>query len=440
MQDHLPVIEQREAVGHAVRAGYLYSGMADVAALTGDQAYIDALDAIWTNVVSRRMFLTGGIGSRHHGEAFGDDYELPNAAAYAETCAAIANTLWNHRMFLLHGDAKYLDVLERTLYNGFLAGISLAGDTFFYANPLSSDGEWPFNVNTGAERYPWFDCSCCPTNVVRLLPSLPGYVYAHRGGDIYVNLYAAGTATIPTSAGSVTLVQKTEYPWSGAVRLTVDPDREAEFALRLRVPGWARSEPVPSDLYRYLDAAGEGALPARERRPHRRGTGPGVRRGSPALAPRRHGRAGPADAGTPRREPRGRDRQPRARRRRARPAGVLRRGDRQRRQGAGTDPARRRRAHRRARPRPARRSHHNPRRRHRPHPLLRLVPPRRRRNDRLVAAPLTERALAFGDAIRDLLDPKLRGGAGRMGGGRRGAPGTRSIRKTRRKLAAGADR
>jgi len=257
MQDHLPVTEQREAVGHAVRAGYLYSGMADVAALTGDQAYIDALDAIWTNVVSRRMYLTGGIGSRHHGEAFGDDYELPNAEAYAETCAAVAGALWNHRMFLLHGDARYLDVLERTLYNGFLAGISMAGDTFFYANPLSSDGEWPFNVRTGAERYPWFDCSCCPTNVVRLLPSLPGYAYAHRDGDIYVNLYVAGAATVATPASDVSLTQKTDYPWSGAVGLTVDPSEESTFAIRLRVPGWARGEPVPSDLYRYLDAAGE---------------------------------------------------------------------------------------------------------------------------------------------------------------------------------------
>ena len=257
MQDHLPVIEQREAVGHAVRAGYLYSGMADVAALTGDQAYIDALDAIWTNVVSRRMYLTGGIGSRHHGEAFGDDYELPNAEAYAETCAAVAGALWNHRMFLLHGDARYLDVLERTLYNGFLAGISLTGDTFFYANPLSSDGEWPFNVRTGAERSPWFDCSCCPTNVVRLLPSLPGYAFAHRDGDIYVNLYVAGAATVATPSGDVSLTQKTDYPWSGAVRLTVDPCEESTFAIRLRVPGWARGEPVPSDLYRYLDAAGE---------------------------------------------------------------------------------------------------------------------------------------------------------------------------------------
>ena len=255
-QDHLPVTEQREAVGHAVRAGYLYSGMADVAALTGDRAYIDALDALWTNVVAKRMYLTGGIGARHHGEAFGDDYELPNAKAYAETCAAIANALWNHRMFLLHGDAKYLDVLERTLYNGFLSGISLQGDTFFYANPLSSDGEWPFNVRTGAVRYPWFECSCCPTNVARLLPSLPGYAYAHRDGDLYVNLYVAGTATVVTSAGGVTLTQDTDYPWSGAVKLTVDPPAESAFTIRLRIPGWARGEPVPSDLYRHLDASG----------------------------------------------------------------------------------------------------------------------------------------------------------------------------------------
>jgi hypothetical protein len=255
MQDHLPVIEQREAVGHAVRAGYLYSGMADVAALTGDRDYIAALDALWTNVVARRMYVTGGIGSRHHGEAFGDDYELPNAEAYAETCAAIANALWNHRMFLLHGDAKYLDVLERTLYNGFLSGISLQGDTFFYANPLASDGQWPFNVQTGAVRSPWFDCSCCPANVVRLLPSLPGYAYAHRDGDLYVNLYAAGSASVGTDAGEVKLTQETDYPWSGAVKIRVDPRQASAFAIHLRIPGWARDEPVPSDLYRYLDTA-----------------------------------------------------------------------------------------------------------------------------------------------------------------------------------------
>ena len=165
--------EQREAVGHAVRAAYMYCGMADVAALTGDPAYVEAPDALRTNVVAKRMYLTGGLGSRRHGEAFGDDYELPNAEAYAETCAAIAHAMWNHRMFLLHGHAKYLDVLERILYNGFLSGISLQGDTFFYANPLASDGEWPFNVRTGAVRHPWFETSCCPTNMCRRCRATP---------------------------------------------------------------------------------------------------------------------------------------------------------------------------------------------------------------------------------------------------------------------------
>ena len=258
MQDHRPVTEQREAVGHAVRAAYMYSGMADVAALTGDEAYIAALDTLWQNVVSRRMYLTGGIGSRHHGEAFGEDFELPNAKAYAETCAAIANAMWNHRMFLLHGDGKYLDVLERTLYNGFLSGVSLQGNTFFYANPLSSDGAWAFNVRVGAVRSPWFNCSCCPTNVVRLLPSLPGYTYAHQDDHLFVNLYIGGNATIPL-AREVKLTQETSYPWSGAVKLTIDPSEPTEFALHLRIPGWARNEPVPSDLYRYLDRSDEPA-------------------------------------------------------------------------------------------------------------------------------------------------------------------------------------
>ncbi len=252
MQDHRPVTEQREAVGHAVRAAYMYSGMADVAALTGDEAYIAALDTLWQNVVSRRMYVTGGIGSRHHGEAFGEDFELPNAKGYAETCAAIANAMWNHRMFLLHGDGKYLDVLERTLYNGFLSGVSLQGNTFFYANPLSSDGAWAFNVRVGAVRSPWFTTSCCPTNVVRLLPSLPGYTYAHQDDRLFVNLYIGGNATLPL-AREVKLTQETSYPWSGAVKLTIDPSEPTEFALHLRIPGWARNEPVPSDLYRYLD-------------------------------------------------------------------------------------------------------------------------------------------------------------------------------------------
>ncbi|UCH26343.1 MAG: glycoside hydrolase family 127 protein [Trueperaceae bacterium] len=259
MQDHLPVVEQDEAVGHAVRAVYMYSGMADVAALTGDQAYIEALDALWDNVVAKKLYLTGGIGARHRGEAFGDNYELPNDTAYTETCAAIANIYWNHRMFLLHGDAKYLDVLERTLYNGFLSGISLSGDRFFYVNPLSFDGATNFNRDDSRERLPWFGCSCCPTNVVRLLPSLPGYVYAHRDDHIFVNLFVAGDAVIPLATGAVKLTQQTGYPWNGSVKLTIEPEVATDFTLHVRIPGWARNEPVPSDLYRYQDSAGEQA-------------------------------------------------------------------------------------------------------------------------------------------------------------------------------------
>ena len=258
MQDHLPVTEQKEAVGHAVRAVYMYSAMTDVAALTGDEGYVAALEALWEDVVSKKLYLTGGVGSRHHGEAFGEAYELPNATAYAETCAAIALMLWNHRMFLLHGDAQYVDVLERTLYNGFLAGVSLGGDTFFYPNPLESDGKWAFNRDQAATRSPWFDCSCCPTNVVRFLPSLPGYVYAHKDDTLYVNLYMSGEGAVELAQGRVTVIQETNYPWDGDVELTLHPEA-AEFTLALRIPGWAQGQPVPSDLYRYVNENGEAA-------------------------------------------------------------------------------------------------------------------------------------------------------------------------------------
>lgn len=253
MQDHLPVTEQREAVGHAVRAVYMYTGMADVAALTGDSRYIEAINRLWENVVGRKLYLTGGIGARHTGEAFGDDYELPNAEAYAETCAAIANVLWNQRMFLLHGDARYVDILELSLYNGLLSGISLSGDEFFYTNPLASDGKTA--VNRGAiGRQPWFDCSCCPTNDVRFLASLPGYVYAAdaKNKTLYVNLFVAGQATVNVGGQQVRLRQETTYPWNGRVRLRVELPGKADFALVLRIPGWAVNQPVPGDLYRYL--------------------------------------------------------------------------------------------------------------------------------------------------------------------------------------------
>ena len=241
-QDHVPVVQQTEAVGHAVRAGYLYAGMADVAALTGDRALMGAIDALWENVVAKKMHLTGGIGARHQGEAFGDNYELPNATAYLETCAAIANALWNQRMFLLHGDAKYIDVLERVIYNGFLSGISLHGDEFFYPNPLASRG--------GYARSKWFGCSCCPVNIVRFIPQIGPFTYAQRDAAVYVNLFVASRATLKTPAGAVTLTQTTDYPWTGDVRIDVTPDKERlSFPLKIRIPGWATGTPVPSDLY-----------------------------------------------------------------------------------------------------------------------------------------------------------------------------------------------
>jgi len=256
LQAHKPVIEQNEAVGHAVRATYMYSGMADVAALTGDEAYIKAIDKIWDNVVSRKLYLTGGIGSRHEGEAFGDDYELPNATAYNESCAAIGNIFWNHRLFLLHGEAKYIDVLERTIYNGLLSGISLSGDLFFYPNPLESDGKYKFNQGE-ATRKPWFDCACCPGNFARFLPSFPGYVYANADDALYVNLFVESKGAVQIGKNSVIITQQTDYPWDGNVKITIEPETEAEFTVHIRIPGWARNEPVPSDLYSFLNPSEE---------------------------------------------------------------------------------------------------------------------------------------------------------------------------------------
>ncbi|MDF1514791.1 MAG: glycoside hydrolase family 127 protein [Anaerolineae bacterium] len=251
-QDHAPVRDQSQAVGHAVRAGYLYAGMADVAALTQDEQLIRANDRIWEDVVSRKLHITGGIGARHAGEAFGDAYELPNATAYNETCAAIANILWNHRLFLLHGASCYIDVLERTLYNGFLAGVSFNGMEFFYPNPLASDGRYTFNQGS-ATRQPWFDCSCCPTNVVRLLPSLPGYIYAQREDALYVNLFISGSAAVQVGGVGVNIMQASDLPWDGGVSLTLAPKQPVDMTVKIRIPGWARGEPVPSDLYFYRD-------------------------------------------------------------------------------------------------------------------------------------------------------------------------------------------
>ncbi|PKP35711.1 MAG: six-hairpin glycosidase [Bacteroidetes bacterium HGW-Bacteroidetes-17] len=244
-QDHQPVTRQCEAVGHAVRAAYMYTGMADIAALTGDTDYLKAIDTLWDNVVYRKTYITGGIGAMHDGEAFGPDYYLPNLTAYNETCAAIANMLWNQRMFLLSGESKYIDVLERTLYNGFLSGVSFQGDKFFYPNPLESDGSH--------ERAPWFDCSCCPTNVARFLPSLPAYIYAHQGKKLFVNLFIGNTAEIEIQDVKIKIEQKTDYPWDGKVDLTINPESPSKFIVALRLPLWARNQPMPGDLYSFRE-------------------------------------------------------------------------------------------------------------------------------------------------------------------------------------------
>lgn len=253
-QDHVPVTQQIEAVGHAVRAGYLYAAMTDLAAIEQDAAYRKALKAIWTDVVEKKQYITGGLGAKEHGEAFGQPYELPNDVAYAETCAAVASMLWNHRLFLLTGEGKYMDVFERVLYNGFLAGVSLEGDKFFYVNPLASDGKRKFNVGVAAGRAPWFNTSCCPTNVVRFMPSLPGYVYATNGKTLFVNLFLTNTADLSVGNVPVHITQQTSYPWDGTTTLTLKPKKATPFALRVRIPGWAMNEPMPSQLYAYASA------------------------------------------------------------------------------------------------------------------------------------------------------------------------------------------
>ncbi len=242
-QDHKPILTQDEIVGHAVRAGYLFSGVVDVAALTNDSAYFDAITRIWDNMASRKLYITGGIGSRAQGEGFGPDYELNNHTAYCETCAAIANVYWNYRMFLATGDAKYADVYERALYNGVISGVSLSGDRFFYDNPLESMGQH--------ERQAWFGCACCPGNVTRFMASVPTYMYATQDNDILVNLYIQSKADIATAGNKVQIAQTTDYPWKGDVKFTVTPEQEGEFALRFRIPGWAGESPVPTDLYAF---------------------------------------------------------------------------------------------------------------------------------------------------------------------------------------------
>ena len=243
-QDHLPVEQQSEGVGHAVRAAYLYAGMTDVAARVEATDYEAALERIWKDVVESKLYLTGGIGSRDTVESFGESFELPNRTAYTETCAAIGNGLWNHRMFLNTGDARYLDVMERILYNGALSGVSNDGAAFFYTNPLESAG--------GVGRSEYFDVACCPANLARLVAQVPELIYAVSEERVFVNLYVASRVELETSAGGhVLLEQKTESPWNGSVELVLESSQPMELALHLRIPGWAGERPVPSDLYRF---------------------------------------------------------------------------------------------------------------------------------------------------------------------------------------------
>lgn len=253
-QDDKPVILQTEAVGHAVRAGYLYAAVADVAALTGDDSLRTAIDRIWENMVSKKIYVQGGIGARGDGERFGDNYELPNNTAYNETCASIANVYWNYRMFLLHGDAKYIDVAERTLYNGLISGVGLDGKSFFYTNAMEVRNSFSHS-DIERERSGWFECSCCPTNVCRFIPAVPGYMYAQEGNRLYVNLFASSTADIIMNNQPLQIVQQNNYPWEGNLSFVINTVKVNAFKMMIRIPGWAMNNVIPSDLYHFSNSS-----------------------------------------------------------------------------------------------------------------------------------------------------------------------------------------
>ena len=244
-QDDVPVKEQRQITGHAVRAMYQYTGAADVAAATNDPGYLNAMTTVWEDVVFRNMYLTGGIGSSGQNEGFSADYDLPNGSAYCETCASVGMVFWNQRMNLLTGESKYIDVLERSLYNGALDGLSLSGDRFFYGNPLSSPGNYG--------RSEWFGTACCPSNIARLVASLGDYIYGHSEQGIWVNLFVASNTTVPVGKTAVPLQMDTNYPWDGDVKITLNPAKKVKYALHVRLPGWAQNVPAPGKLYQFTD-------------------------------------------------------------------------------------------------------------------------------------------------------------------------------------------
>jgi DUF1680 family protein len=249
-QQHKPVAEQDKAVGHAVRAAYLYSGMADVAALTGTHEYDHALESIWEDITNTKMHITGGLGAVRGIEGFGPAYELPNAEAYDETCAAVGNVFFNYRMFLLTHDARFMDVAEVALFNNALAGVNLAGNAFFYVNPLEADGITPFNQGK-AGRAPWFGTACCPSNIARLMPQVSGMMYAYDQDEIFATLYASSTTTLPLTEGKVKFRQRTDYPFDEKIAFEVSPEKAHHFTLKLRIPTWALDQFVPGALYQY---------------------------------------------------------------------------------------------------------------------------------------------------------------------------------------------
>jgi DUF1680 family protein len=260
-QAHLRPVDQTEAVGHSVRATYMYSGMADIAAIEKDKAYLNAITKIWEDIVYGKMYITGGIGATGGNEGFAAPFILPNMSAYCETCASIGDIFTNHRLFLLHGQAKYYDILEKTLYNSMLSGVSLSADRFFYPNPLESSGHH--------QRQAWFGCACCPSNIARFVPAIPGYIYAVTDKELYVNLFVSNDAHVSVGEKKIDISQKTNFPWDGKVEIGVNPEVSTRFALKVRIPDWAMNEAIAGGLYRFtvrnneivdLDVNGEKAV------------------------------------------------------------------------------------------------------------------------------------------------------------------------------------
>ncbi len=244
-QAHIKPVDQTEAVGHAVRATYMYSGMADIAAIENDKAYLNAITKIWEDIVYGKMYITGGIGATGGNEGFADPFVLPNMSAYCETCASIGDIFTNERLFLLHGQSKYIDILEKTLYNSMLSGVSLSADRFFYPNPLESNGQH--------ERSAWFGCACCPSNIARFVPAIPGYIYAVTDKELYINLFISNNANIEMGKRKLNISQKANFPWDGTVEILVNPEQHSKFDLKIRMPGWALNEALPGGLYKFTD-------------------------------------------------------------------------------------------------------------------------------------------------------------------------------------------